>query len=99
VTFEVVHINNVSEPHACRGCPLDYFKHTVGNTRCLRCTRCLPASDSVWTRIVCDAAYDAMCDACTVCHDPAAADTPAEQWAGVGCQEFGRKSAWYLTNE
>jgi hypothetical protein len=27
VTFEVVHINNVSEPHACRGCPLDYFKH------------------------------------------------------------------------
>lgn len=87
-TFEVVHSNNVSEPHACRLCPLDYFKDFVGNSPCLRCTRCLPAADSVWTRIVCDAAFDAMCDACTVCHDPAAADTPAEQWAGVGCQEF-----------
>jgi len=87
-SFEVVHSNNASEPHACRLCPLNYFKHTVGNAPCLRCTRCLPAADSVWTRIVCDAAYDAMCDACTVCHDPAAADSPAEQWAGVGCQEF-----------
>lgn len=87
-TFEVVHSNNVSEPHACRLCPLHYFKDFVGNSPCLRCTRCLPAADSVWTRIVCDAAFDAMCDACTVCHDPAAADTPAEQWAGVGCQEF-----------
>lgn len=87
-TFEVVHSNNVSEPHACRLCPLHFFKDFVGNSPCLRCTRCLPAADSVWTRIVCDAAYDAMCDACTVCHDPAAADTPAEQWAGVGCQEF-----------
>lgn len=87
-TFEVVHSNNVSEPHACRLCPLHFFKDFVGNSPCLRCTRCLPAADSVWTRIVCDAAFDAMCDACTVCHDPAAADTPAEQWAGVGCQEF-----------
>ena len=23
-----------------------------------------------------------------MCHDPAAAGTPAEQWAGVDCQEF-----------
>jgi hypothetical protein len=88
VSFEVVHSNNVSEPHSCRECEQDYFKNTVGNTLCQACTRCLPASDSVWTRIVCDAEYDALCDACTVCHDPAAADTPAEQWADVGCQEF-----------
>ena len=88
VSFEVVHSSNVSEPHSCRECPHDFFKNTVGNTLCQACTRCLPASDSVWTRIVCDAEYDALCDACTVCHDPAAADTPAEQWAGVGCQEF-----------
>ena len=88
VSFEVVHSNNVSEPHSCRECSLHYFKNSVGNTLCQRCTRCLPASDSVWTRIVCDAGYDAMCDSCTVCHDPAAADMPAEQWAGVDCQEF-----------
>jgi hypothetical protein len=88
VSFEVVHSNNVSEPHSCRECSPHYFKNSVGNTLCQRCTRCLPASDSVWTRIVCDAGYDAMCDSCTVCHDPAAADTPAEQWAGVDCQEF-----------
>ena len=88
VSFEVVHSNNVSEPHSCRECSPHYFKNSVGNTLCQRCTRCLPASDSVWTRIVCDAGYDAMCDSCTVCHDPAAADTPAEQWASVDCQEF-----------
>lgn len=88
VSFEVVHSNNVSEPHSCRECSHNFFKNTVGNSQCLSCTRCLPASDSVWTRIVCDAGYDAMCDACTVCHDPAAAGTPAEQWAGVDCQEF-----------
>ena len=88
VSFEVVHSNNVSEPHSCRECSLHFFKNSISNTLCQPCTRCLPASDSVWTRIVCDAGYDAMCDSCTVCHDPAAADTPAEQWAGVDCQEF-----------
>jgi hypothetical protein len=88
VSFEVVHSNNVSEPHSCRECSLHFFKNSVGNTLCQSCTRCLPALDSVWTRIVCDAGYDAMCDACTVCHDPAAAGTPAEQWASVDCQEF-----------
>ena len=83
VSFEVVHSNNVSEPHSCRECAQNYFKNSVGNTACQACTRCI-----VWTRIVCDVEYDDMCDACTVCHDQASADTSAEQWASVGCQEF-----------
>ena len=88
VTFEVVHSNNVSEPHSCQACADHYFKHTVGNTPCLRCSRCLPQTDSVWTRIVCDSAYDALCDSCAVCHHAAAVGSPEEQWAGVPCQEF-----------
>ena len=85
VHFEVVHSNIVSDPHWCRECSQNYFKNTVCKTPCLACTRCLPASDSDWTWIVCDVKYDALCDACTVCHDPAAAAyTPAEEgpaWA------------------
>jgi hypothetical protein len=87
VTFEVVHSNNVSEPHSCQACSSDFFKHAVGNTACLQCSLCLPLNYA-WTRIACDAAYDALCDACTICHEAAAVGLPVEQWAGVGCQQF-----------
>ena len=87
-SFEVLHSNNATEPHSCLACPSDFFKPTVGNTLCLACRRCLPDTDSVWTRIVCDSAYNALCDSCTVCHNASAVGTPAEQWASVGCQEF-----------
>jgi len=87
-SFEVLHSNNATEPHSCPACPSDFFKLTVGNTPCLACRRCLPDTDSVWTRIVCDSAYNALCDSCTVCHNASAVGTPAEQWASVGCQEF-----------
>ena len=87
VTFEVLHSNNVSEPHSCQACSSDFFKHAVGNTACLQCSLCLPLNYA-WTRIACDAAYDALCDACTICHEAAAVGLPVEQWAGVGCQQF-----------
>ena len=85
-SFEVVHSNNVSEPHSCKRCEHIYFKNEPGNKACSLCKRCLP-SQNVYTHIACDTTFDAHCDACTVCHNQADVDTAAEQWAGVQCSE------------
>jgi hypothetical protein len=79
---------NASATHACSACRPKSFKDSVGNTACKTCKRCLPATDSVWTRVVCDESYDAQCESCTVCHSALAVGTEDERWAKTGCAEF-----------
>ena len=61
-SFEVVHSNDISEPHSCNRCEHNYFKNESDNKACWLCKRCLP-SQNVYTHIVCDTTFDAQCNA------------------------------------